>query len=107
MASPLTFGEKIKIGKSSECEELRRSIMELVGQLPEKIDGIGETRRLQWINTQMKKIIEEKKPKLNEKAAESSRNRANEYYTRNKEAVLDKIKNKRRKIREISRPDDA
>ena len=100
----LKFGEKIEISKSTECQELRKNILELMNLVPGKIEGINEIRRLRWIKTQMKNMINEKKPVLNEKATDASRQRANEYYRRNKEKVLKKIENKRRKIREISRP---
>ena len=101
----LKYGEKIEINKSNECEDLRRSILELMNQIPEKIEGITETRRLKWINTQMRNLVNEKKPVLNDKAAASSRKRANEYYKKNKEEILQKIEDRRRRIREISRSD--
>lgn len=102
----LTFGEKIEIDQARECEELRKNILERANQLPSKIEGIVEIRRLKWINTQMGHVLNEKKPVLNEKAMEASRKRASEYYRKNKERVIEQKENKRRKIREISRSED-
>jgi len=103
----LKYGEKVEINRSNECEELRKSILELVNQIPAKIEEITETRRLKWINTQMRNLVNEKKHVNSEKRAEDARKRSKEYYTTNKASVIERIERKRQKVREISRVDEV
>lgn len=87
----LKYGEKIEINKHKECEDLRESIMLLAEQLPAKIQGIDETRRLQWIKTALGNLLKEKKQVLTKHGVEASRKRALDYYHKNREAVLKRL----------------
>lgn len=100
----LKYDEKVEINKHQQCKDLRESIMLLAEQLPAKIEGIDETRRLQWIKTQIGHALNEKKQVLTKHGVEASRKRALEYYHKNREEVLEKVLTKRRKIRAIDGP---
>ena len=94
----LKYDEKVELSRIQKRDELRKSILKRMAQLPGKIEDIEDLRRLKWINTQMGNVINEKKQVLDEEGAESSRKRANAYYRNNREKVLERIEKKRREI---------
>ena len=105
----LKYDEKVQINKHQQCQDLRESIMLLAEQLPAKIEGIDETRRLQWIKTQIGHALNEKKQVPSADRKEGARRRATEYNRNNKEKIQLRCFERREKIRSItaSRLDEA
>lgn len=94
----LKYDEKVELNRIQKRDELHKSILERMAQLPGKIKDIEDLRRLKWINTQMGNVINEKKPPISAKRAEESRKRARDYYHENKEVVLEKCEVRRRRV---------
>lgn len=99
--SKLHYSEKVAINKQQECDQLRRSILHKLEQLPAMIQQIHDTRRLQWVDTKLGYVLKEKKLVASAERKADARRSAREYYQLNREKVQARMKQRREKIRSI------